>query len=286
VGATREARDRGLKVCYHMMLGLPGMDPASDVAGFRQLFEDPAYRPDMLKIYPTLVLPGTPLYDDWKAGRYAPYDDATAARVLADVKALVPPWVRVQRIQRDIPARLIAAGVRAGNIREWAVRELARSGRRCRCLRCREVGRRAAPSPDAFLPTEVRYEGSQGREAFLAFEDGASDTIAAFLRLRFPSTATVGGLDAPVVRELKVLGPEVAVGSTGNGWGEYQHHGFGRALLERAERAAASEGFDRLYVLSAIGTREYYRRHGYEAAGAHMAKRLFAARNGSTGCAW
>jgi elongator complex protein 3 len=277
--AGREARDRGLKLCYHMMIGLPGMTPESDLAGFRRLFDDPALRPDMLKIYPTLVLPGTPLYDDWKAGRYAPYDEATAAHVLAEAKALVPPWVRIQRIQRDIPARLIAAGVRAGNVREWAVRELARTGRRCRCLRCREVGRRAAPPRDALALTETRYTSAGGREVFLAWEDRGTDTIAGFLRLRFPSAETAGGLEAPVVRELKVLGPELPVGAEGRSDGTYQHVGLGRELLDRAESIAASEGHDRLYVLSAVGTRGYYRRHGYVAAGAHMAKRLFAVRN-------
>ncbi len=279
VVATREARDRGLKVCYHMMLGLPCMDPSSDVTGFRRLFDDPDFRPDMLKIYPTLVLPGTPLYEDWRAGRYEPYDAPTATSVLAEAKALVPPWVRIQRIQRDIPARLIAAGVRAGNVRELAVRELARTGRRCRCLRCREVGRRAIPLVADLAPTETRYDAAGGREVFLSWEDPATDTIAGFLRLRFPSHRTEGGLEFPVVRELKVLGPEVPIGGSGSTGETFQHRGLGRELLERAEGLARSEGFDRLFVLSAVGTREYYRRSGYEPHGAHMAKRLFAARN-------
>jgi elongator complex protein 3 (tRNA carboxymethyluridine synthase) len=279
VAAGREARDRGLKLCYHMMLGLPGMTPESDLAGFRRLFEDPSFRPDMLKIYPTLVLPGTPLYEDWQAGRYVPYDEATASRVLAEAKALVPPWVRIQRIQRDIPARLIAAGVRAGNVREWAIRELARTGRRCRCLRCREVGRRASPPRESFELTETGYTSAAGREIFLAWEDPTSDAVAGFLRLRFPSAVTVGGLDAPVVRELKVLGPELPVGSEGAGAGTYQHAGLGQALLARAEEVARAQGFERIYVMSAVGTREYYRRRGFAPSGPHMAKPLFAPRN-------
>jgi len=285
IRAGREARDRGLKLCHHMMLGLPGMTPESDIAGFRRLFEDPSFRPDMLKIYPTLVLPGTPLYDDWKAGRYTPYDEGTAAHVLAEAKALVPPWVRIQRIQRDIPARLIAAGVRAGNIREWAVRELARTGRRCRCLRCREVGRRAFPAREALVPTETRYESAGGREVFLAWEDPVSDTVAGFLRLRFPSSQTIGGLPGPVVRELKVLGPELPVGAEGGAAGSYQHAGLGRELLRRAEEIAEAEGHERLFVMSAVGTRQYYHKYGYEAAGAHVAKRLFAPRNAAPAAA-
>ena len=126
--ATREARDRGLKVGYHLMLGLPGMDPERDLADFRRLWGDPDFRPDFLKIYPTLVLPGTALFEEWSAGRYEPYETATAADLLASMKRELPPWVRIQRIQRDIPARLIAAGVRTSNLRQIALARLAAGG--------------------------------------------------------------------------------------------------------------------------------------------------------------
>ncbi len=277
--ATREARDRGLKVCYHLMLGLPGMDPARDLADFRRLFDEPDFRPDLLKVYPTLVLPGTPLYDDWKAGRYTPYDTPTAVELLARMKRLLPPWVRIQRIQRDIPARLIAAGVRASNVRQKALKALADEGMRCRCLRCREVGRRATPPVEAFALTREEYAAADGRELFFAWEDPVTDTVAGFLRLRFPSDRTDGGLDAPVVRELKVVGPEVPVGSSGGSPAHYQHRGFGRRLLDAAEEAVRAEGFGRIYVTSAVGTRAYYRARGYERRGPHMAKETFARHN-------
>ena len=190
--ATREARDRGLKVCYHLMIGLPGMDPTSDLADFRRLWEEPDFRPDLLKIYPTLVLPGTPLYDDWKAGRYAPYDTPTAVEVLAEMKRIVPAWVRIQRIQRDIPSRLVAAGVRASNVRQKAVARLRAGGADCRCLRCREAGRRATPPFDAFHLHRTEYAANGGREVFYVWEDGTTDSVAGFLRLRFPSPNTTG----------------------------------------------------------------------------------------------
>ena len=272
--ATREARDRGLKVCYHWMVGLPGMDPASDLADFRRLWEEPAFRPDLLKIYPTLVLPGTPLYDDWRAGRYAPYDTATAVEVLAEMKRIVPPWVRIQRIQRDIPARLVAAGVRASNVRQKAVERLRAGGTDCRCLRCREAGRRATPDPGAFELERTEYGASGGREVFFSWEDPATDTVVGFLRLRFPSDRTAGGLSEPVIRELKVVGSEVAVGRPAGRSPEYQHRGFGRTLLAEAEHEAAEAGFSGLYVTSAVGTREYYRVHGYARSGPHMRKPL------------
>jgi elongator complex protein 3 len=277
--ATRELRDRGLKVCYHLMLGLPGMDPARDLSDFRRLWNEDSFRPDLIKIYPTLVLPGTPLFDDWKAGRYAPYDTGTAADLLAAMKREVPPWVRIQRIQRDIPARLIAAGVRTSNVRQEALARLHAQGLHCRCLRCREAGRRASPPPDAFQLVETSYAAARGREVFFAFEEPTTDTVAGFLRLRFPSGETDGGLDAPVIRELKVLGTEVPVGANGVGPTAYQHRGFGRTLLTAAEERVRDAGYPRVYVTSAVGTREYYRARGYERVGPHMAKGVFAGHN-------
>jgi elongator complex protein 3 len=279
VRATREARDRGLKVCYHLMIGLPGMDPASDLADFRRLWEESEYRPDLLKIYPTLVLPGTPLYDDWKAGRYTPYDIPTAVEVLAEMKRIVPPWVRIQRIQRDIPSRLIAAGVRASNVRQQAVARLREGGTDCRCLRCREAGRRATPPVESFQLRRIEYSANLGREVFYAWEAAATDTVAGFLRLRFPSSTTDGGLPEPVIRELKVVGSEVAVGRAAGQPTEYQHRGFGRALLDAAEAEARSDGYAGVYVTSAVGTREYYRARGYSRSGPHMRKPFCTPRN-------
>ncbi len=272
--ATREARDRGLKICYHWMLGLPGMDPERDLADFRQLFADPDFRPDMLKIYPTLVVPGTVLFDDWKAGRFTPYETETAAELLAREKAELPPYVRIQRIQRDIPARLIAAGVRHGNLREIARARLRARGIRCRCLRCREPGREATPDPARLeLRTQV-YDAAGGREHFLTWEDPVTDTVAGFLRLRFPGSATLGGLRGPVVRELKVLGIEVPVDSPAHGAVELQHRGLGRALLASAEEIAQNAGYRTLFIMGAVGTREYYRKLGYERAGPWMSRIL------------
>ncbi|MGI0070821.1 MAG: elongator complex protein 3, partial [Thermoplasmata archaeon] len=277
--ATRAARDRGLKVCYHLMIGLPGMDPARDLADFDRLWQEDDFRPDLLKIYPTLVLPGTPLYDDWSAGRYVPYDTATAVEVLAEMKRRVPPWVRIQRIQRDIPSRLVAAGVRASNVRQKALARLRADGGDCRCLRCREAGRRATPPVEAFQLGRSEYTANGGREVFFAWEDPTTDTVAGFLRLRFPSSQTEGGLAEPVIRELKVVGSEVAVGTPAGRPTDYQHRGFGRSLLDAAESEARVAGFGGIYVTSAVGTREYYRTHGYGRAQPHMRKPLCAARN-------
>jgi elongator complex protein 3 (tRNA carboxymethyluridine synthase) len=279
VAATRSARSRGLKVCYHLMLGLPGMTPETDLADFLRLFDEPGFRPDMLKIYPTLVLPGTPLFEDWKRGEYTPYDTATAVDLLARMKSAVPPWVRIQRIQRDIPARLIAAGVRTSNVRQLAQERLVSEGRPCRCLRCREVGRHRRAGTLEFTMYESRYAAAGGEECFLVYEDRGEDAIAGFLRLRFPDPRSAGA--TPIVRELKVVGTEVAVGTSARSEGSMQHRGLGRNLLASAEELAREAGFDELQVLSAVGTREYYRKLDYHPDGPYLAKQLFAGRKNS-----
>jgi elongator complex protein 3 len=272
--ASRSARGRGLKVGYHMMLGLPGATPESDLEGFRRLWSEERYRPDFLKIYPTLVLPGTGLYDDWRAGRYAPYDTDTAADLLASIKREVPAWVRIHRIQRDIPSRLIAAGVRTSNLRQVALARLAGLGGRCRCLRCREPGRGATPPPGEFLLGRTDYDAAGGREVFLAFEHPATDRCAAYLRLRLPSDRIGGGLTEPVVRELKVLGRELAVGESPATTETYQHRGFGSLLLGEAETIAREAGYRQLYVTSAVGTRPYYEARAYVRDGPYVARPL------------
>ncbi|MCL5984927.1 MAG: tRNA uridine(34) 5-carboxymethylaminomethyl modification radical SAM/GNAT enzyme Elp3 [Candidatus Thermoplasmatota archaeon] len=274
VAATQRARDLGLKVAYHMMPGLPGMDPAKDLADFGTLFQDERFQPDMLKIYPCLVMRGTPLYDEWKRGEYRPYDTDTAARLLADVKEHLPRYVRIQRVQRDIPARLIADGVRKSNLREIALALLHSRGKRCPCLRCREVGRRAVPQTLEELELRrIEYAAGHGREVILSLEDPATDTLAGFLRLRFPSRGGPG-LPYPMIRELKVLGIEVPVGGEAQNAASAQHRGYGQKLIAEAAEIARSAGAGRMAVISAVGTRGYYARLGFVPEGPWMSKPL------------
>jgi elongator complex protein 3 len=279
--ATAATKERGLKVGYHMMLGLPGMDPQKDAADFERLFADPGFCPDFLKIYPTLVLPGTELFGAWRRGEYAPYDTETAAHLLARIKARLPPWVRIHRIQRDIPARLISAGVRAGNLRERALALLRESGGRCPCLRCREAGRRACAEPDSYSFLRRSYRSAGGREEFLSFEDPTSEAVAAYLRLRIPSESPSSILDGPVIRELKVLGTEVPVGEGARSPAALQHRGFGRRLVAEAITLVAAGGWERLYVTSAVGTRDYYRRLGFERAWPYQVRPIASASDAS-----
>ncbi|HVL87325.1 MAG TPA: tRNA uridine(34) 5-carboxymethylaminomethyl modification radical SAM/GNAT enzyme Elp3 [Candidatus Thermoplasmatota archaeon] len=278
IEASRVVKDAGLKLCYHMMPGLPGSTAEKDLESFRRLFDDPALRPDMLKIYPTLVVPGTPLHALWKRGDFVPMREEETARLLARVKTFVPPWVRVMRVDRDIPTPMIADGVTHTNLRQMVAAELSRAGGRCRCIRCREAGLRAREGVMAERLELLRlaYESSRGTEHFLSMEDPKRDVLAAFVRVREPSGQAhreeVRG--AAIVRELRVVGQEVPIGTEASSSGALQHRGLGRALMEEAEALARKRGHRRVAVTSGVGVRLYYAKLGYRREGPYMVKDL------------
>lgn len=279
VESTRRLKDSALKICYHMMPGMPGSSPARDLEAFKMIFSDPDYRPDMLKIYPTLVVKGTELYDWWRNGEYEPLETGEAVKLLADVKRIIPRWVRVMRIQRDIPLHQIEAGVDKSNLRQLVRDELDRHGERCGCIRCREVGHRqregVQPDPERLEIIHDVYEASGGVEDFISVEDTASDILVGFLRLRMPSEEAQRPeitRETGLVREVHVYGEMTPVGALGTEW---QHRGWGEALLAEAERVARDEyGMTRMAVMSALGTKEYYGRFGYRKDGVYVSKRL------------
>lgn len=268
--ATHRLRDAGFKVGFHMMPGQPGMTAAMNRRDFDRLFDDPAWRPDYLKIYPTLVVPGTRVYDMWRRGDFDPLSTTEAAELVADIKADLPPYVRLQRVQRDIPADFIEAGVQKSNLRQLARERLAARGERCRCIRCREVGH-ADERPATVELIERTYRAAGGQEHFLSFEDPDADVLVGFCRLRFPDGPRRRELeDAAIVRELHVYGTEVPLASDG-GAAQWQHQGYGERLMKRAETVAADAGYRKLAVLSGIGAREYYREHlGYRQDGPYV----------------
>jgi elongator complex protein 3 len=276
VAATRLLKDHGLKVHYHWMPGLPGSTPENDLALSRRLFEDPRFRPDGLKIYPTMVVAGTELEQWFADGRYRPYDNEVMTGLVADIKAEVPKYVRISRVLRDIPSKYIVGGLR-DSLRDALRERMRRAGQQCRCIRCREYGHRLRngikPGP-AHL-TRLDYEASGGQEVFLSFEDDG-ETLFGLLRLRMKGQP-LPGLPQPVamVRELHVYGPEVALKE--HPAAGVQHRGLGHALLAEAERLAAGEfGAARLAVLSAVGAKQYYAAAGYIKLGAYMVKELTA----------
>lgn len=274
--ATADLRDRAFKVTYHVMPGLPGSTPQRDREWFRQLFDDPRFRPDALKVYPTMVLPETPLHAMYVRGEYEPYGLEEMVELLVDWLSSVPPYVRVNRIRREIPEDAAVAGAWPGNLRQLVEARMRSRGLRCRCVRCREVGNPEAwdgvdPSRVTFEVAELRYEASGGTEVFLSYEDPESGLLAGLLRLRLPEK-DAGGLteSAALVRELHVYGPMVPVGVKDPG--SWQHRGIGARLMARAEEIAGSEGRRRVLVISGVGVREYYCRLGYRRFGPYVAK--------------
>jgi elongator complex protein 3 len=273
VDATRRSKDAGLKVAYHMMPGLPGSSPKKDIASFKTMVEDERFRPDMLKIYPTLVVKGTELYDAWKSGAYTPLTLDEMVGLVAEVKKSIPPWIRILRIQRDIPVQLIEAGVKKSHLRELVMKKLKEDGTPCRCIRCREIGH--VPSPkegiddEAVELKELKYAASKGTEYFLSFEVPAIDSIIGYARLRIPSPDSS---DTAMLRELHVYGQMVPISDkAGKRW---QHKGYGEKLLAACEDHASEHGLAAVRITSGVGARNYYRRFGYERSGPYMAKRV------------
>ncbi len=280
--ATKLLRDSGLKVGYHIMPGLPGADIASDLMTFETIFSDPRFRPDMLKIYPTLVVKGTKLYEWWRAGLYHPYTDEEIVRLVAEAISKMPAYVRIQRIQRDIPLHQIEAGLKKGNLRELVYREMERLGLKDPTLRYREVGHYALRTGQSVSPEDIklsckRYEASDGIEHFLTIEDSREDIVIGFLRLRSPSEAAhrpeVRDRPSVIIRELRVCGPMIEVGRRDpDAW---QHTGIGRMLINEAERIGLEEhDARRILVNSGLGVKSYYRSLGFIDMGPYLGKDL------------
>lgn len=271
IEATRLLKDSALKVCYHIMPGLPGSDFERDLRMFREIFEREDFRPDYLKIYPTVVVRGTELYKMWTKGEYKPYETEEVVELIARAKKFFPEWLRVQRIQRDIPVHY-AIGLKAGNIRQLIHRRLKELGYGCRCIRCREVGHKKVKE-DEYKKSELKiskYKASGGEEIFISYEIPEYDALVGFLRLRFPAKPFIREIaDCALIREIHVYGNSTPLGEIR----AFQHRGFGESLLKNAEDLA-KEKYDRIAVISAVGVREYYRKFGYRKRFEYMVKRL------------
>ncbi|MFA5830714.1 MAG: tRNA uridine(34) 5-carboxymethylaminomethyl modification radical SAM/GNAT enzyme Elp3 [Candidatus Paceibacterota bacterium] len=294
--ATELLRDAGLKVVYHMMPNLPGSDVKKDIEMFRDLFRDGSgFQPDMLKIYPCMVLEGSELYETWKAGKFRAYADEELMEVLREAKKLVPPYVRILRVIRDIPAEYVKAGSKISNMRQWLAEDQKKRGWKCRCIRCREVREREVDISDCSL-MKREYCTLSGKEIFLSFESKSrpaeipqgEDILVSFLRLRFPDFSQgqpyvnyiglpLGSSPLPIlknaalVRELHTYGRMAPIHKEGE---QGQHRGFGKLLLEEAEKMARENGYEKLAVISGVGVREYYRKLGYELKETYMVKNL------------
>jgi len=280
-GCFQLAKDAGFKLVVHMMPDLPNVGWERDMESFREFFENPDFRTDGLKLYPTLVIRGTGLYELWKKGLYKNYPPEKLIDLVARVLALVPPWVRIYRIQRDIPMPLVSSGVEKGNLRELALARMGKLGLQCRDVRTRECGIQDLHHkvrPNAVELVRRDYTANGGWETFLAYEDPQHDILVGLLRLRRCAGRAADRQPelkgrCSIIRELHVYGTAVAVSARDDNM--FQHQGFGTLLMEAAERIARDEHRStKLAVISGVGTRHYYRKLGYHLEGPYMVKAI------------
>ncbi|NOR85235.1 tRNA uridine(34) 5-carboxymethylaminomethyl modification radical SAM/GNAT enzyme Elp3 [archaeon] len=274
--STKLLKDSGFKIVYHMMPGLM-QKKQEDIKMFETLFSDERFCPDMLKIYPTLVIKGTKLYDMWKNGEYSPLDTKSAADIIAHAKKKIPSYVRVMRVQRDIPKEKIDCGVENSNLREYVVRRADVLGIKCRCIRCREAGHKMLhgdKSGGNKSMCVLEYDASGSKEYFISYEDKKNDILYGYVRLRIVNDSFRSEFSGKmaVVRELKVVGTSLALGD--DKIGAYQHKGLGVKLMARAQEIAKENGVKKILVISAVGTKEYYRKLGYKDVGVYVGKEL------------
>lgn len=270
--ATRLLRNAGMKICYHLMPNLPGSNPEKDIEMARLIYTDPRFMPDYVKIYPCMVIKGTPLYRMWQKGEFAVYDDDTLKMVLKEISAVTPEWVRIDRLVRDISRDWVGAGTVKTNMRQEVDRELAAEGRPCRCIRCREI--KGEIYNLQFSIYQKEYKTIGGREVFLSYEN--EHKLYALLRLRLPDPSEeilfseLKG--AAIVREVHSYGQVVPLSTRSKG--KAQHQGLGRLLMAKAQDIARENGYKKLAVISAVGTREYYRKLGYVLEGNYMVRSI------------
>lgn len=274
--AVRLLRLAGFKLHLHWMPNLYGATPEGDVRDYANLWDDPALRPDELKIYPCMLIQGTDLYELWQQGKYRPYADAELVETLAQAKRFTPPYCRINRVIRDIPAQYIVAGSTQSHLRVVVQQEMKRRGWQCRCIRCREV-RGEKIEVERLAIHDETYETDATTEHFLQYLTPAG-RLAGFLRLSLPHADVPPEETLPevrgcaMVRELHIYGPALELGAAHQG--QPQHAGLGRRLAEHAMQIAREAGFARIAVISAIGTREYYRKLGFARDELYMTRDL------------
>ncbi|MEM0480955.1 MAG: tRNA uridine(34) 5-carboxymethylaminomethyl modification radical SAM/GNAT enzyme Elp3 [Candidatus Aenigmatarchaeota archaeon] len=279
IKATKIARNAALKITYHIMPNLPKSDLDKDLQMFKELFENENFRPDYLKIYPLQLFKNTPLWQMYERKEFKLYEFEELVDLLAKALKFIPKYVRIQRLGRDLPANDIDAGYTFTNLREYVEKRAKELNIECKCIRCREVGIRIKkgikPNVESIHLERIDYIANDGNEIFLSFED-KNETLYAYLRLRIPDSSHRKEIDSKsaLIRELKVLGLHLPINSLPKEF-HFQHKGFGKKLMQIAEEIALNE-FDRrkIVVISAIGTREYYRKLGYEREGPYMVKFL------------
>ena len=279
LSATALCRAAGFKIVLHWMPNLLNATPESDREDFNKFWIQAenglGFCPDELKIYPTQLLINTDLYREWGKGQYQPYDTEILIQLIADIKSTVQPYCRINRVIRDIPSHHIVDGNTRSSLRMDIQKRMNLLGTKCQCIRCREIKGQQV-KPDKLQLIDFQYTPAYSHEHFLQFVTD-QDKIAGYLRLSLPwKNAPQTGIaeleNAALIREIHIYGQSLAVGSEQTG--AAQHIGLGTRLIESACEIARQEGFQKLAVISAIGTRRYYQSRGFSRGDYYMIRPL------------
>lgn len=270
VKATQLLKNAGFKVCYHFMPNLPGSTPKKDIKMAKKMFQNPQFKPDYLKIYPVQVIPGTKLHILFKEGKFKTYKDQVLKEVLKEIKKITPPWVRIDRLVRDISKQWISSGIKKTNIRQIIQQELKQENINCQCIRCREIKDLKYDSHLKLKKLLINTTG--GQEYFLTFE--SNKKLYSLLRLRLPNKKQKPLFNelkrATIIREVHTFGPALALKERSSI--KTQHRGLGKKLIKNAEKISKKAGFKKVAVISAIGTKKYYQNLGFKKEGLYMTK--------------
>ncbi len=271
--AMRLLKNYGYKVDFHLMPQLPTATPGKDLKMLKEIFSDPDYRPDMIKIYPCTVIENSELYDWFKAGRYKTYSEKQLVKMLVKFKSTVPRYVRISRLIRDIPSHHVHAGNTVTNLRQVIQEEMKKQGLKCNCLRCREIGHqeKSEKRTNKIKLFTDKYAASDGQEYFLSFEDPKRQVVYAFCRLRVENKKISTSYPA-YIRELHTYGQQVEISEKEKG--ASQHKGLGRKLIQESEKICRKNKVKKLAVISGVGVRGYYEKWGYKKDGTYMVKTL------------
>ncbi len=282
IHATYLLKEAGFKINYHIMPGLYKSSYQQDIKMFQELFSNPNFQPDMLKIYPTVVIKNSQLYNLWKQGKYKPLTDQQFEKMMIAVKKnIIPPYVRIQRLVRDVPLSSIEAGPKISNLRQIIAQKV-----KCPCIRCREIKGKYS-FRDKISLERIDYSASQGKEIFLQFINPINQKLYALLRLRIPSFQNKKLYqkfpilkNSALIRELHTYGKLASLGQKDQQ--SPQHIGLGKKLIKEAEKIARQEltqikipkDQQKIAVISGIGVRNYYRHLGYRLKDTYLVKRL------------
>lgn len=285
INATKLLKNAGFKVCYHIMPNLYGSNIEMDIQMFKDLFSNPNFQPDYLKIYPCIVVKNSQLYQVWKEGRFKPYTDEELTYLLKTIKQLIPPYCRVIRVVRDIPSTDIVGGSKISNLNQIVLDEMKKEGKECRCIRCREI-RKEYHSDIKLKIFRQNYNASDGKEIFLSWEDEERKNIYSLLRLRLPAYAKSSTnksnqkekallpvlQNSALIREIHTYGKVQKIKKREKE--SPQHKGLGRKLLQEAEKIAKKAGYKKMVIISGVGVRKYYQKLGYHLKETYMVKNL------------